>query len=146
MNDCLYTGPVLSQKIVDIFLRFRTHRKVLAGDIEKALLTVSVSEQDGYVPRFLWFDDVKKEYPEVVLLQFAGVVFDVKAYGAFVYLQVHKASRTYVKFGTSKTRVDPLSSQTIPRLELLAAVILARLVTAIEGALKCEDPIKKITC
>ena len=145
MNDCLYTGPVLSQKIVDIFLRFRTHRKVLAGDIEKALLTVSVSEQDRDVPRFLWFDDVKKEYPEVVLLQFAGVVFDVKAYGAFVYLQVHKASRT-VKFAASKTRVDPLSSQTIPRLELLAAVILARLVTAIEGALKCGDPIKKITC
>ena len=130
---------------MDIFLRFRTHRKVLAGDIEKALLTVSVSEQDRDVPRFLWFDDVKKEYPEVVLLQFAGVVFDVKAYGAFVYLQVHKASRT-VKFAASKTRVDPLSSQTIPRLELLAAVILARLVTAIEGALKFGDPIKKITC
>ena len=124
---------------MDIFLRFRTHRKVLAGDIEKALLTVSVSEQDRDVPRFLWFDDVKKEYPEVVLLQFAGVVFDVKAYGAFVYLQVHKASRT-VNFAASKTRVDPLSSQTIPRLELLAAVILARLVTAIEGALKCGDP------
>ena len=106
---------------------------------------MSVSEQDRDVPRFLWFDDVKKEYPEVVLLQFAGVVFDVKAYGAFVYLQVHKASRT-VNFAASKTRVDPLSSQTIPRLELLAAVILARLVTAIEGALKCGDPIKKITC
>ena len=31
-------------------------------------------------------------------------------------------------------------------MELLAAVILARLVTAVEGALKCEVPIKKITC
>ena len=70
----------------------------------------------------------------------------LKAYGAVVYLQVHTASRTYVKFVASKTRVAPLSSQTIPRLELLAAVILARLVTAVEGALKCEVPIKKITC
>ena len=70
----------------------------------------------------------------------------LKAYGAVVYLQVHTASRTYVKFVASKTRVAPLSSQTIPRLEVLAAVILAKLVTAIEGALKCEVPIKKITC
>ena len=70
----------------------------------------------------------------------------LKAYGAVVYLQVHTASCTYVKFVAPKTRVAPLSSQTIPRLELLAAVILARLVTAIEGALKCEIPIKKITC
>ena len=69
----------------------------------------------------------------------------LKAYGAVVYLQVHTASRTYVKFVASKTRVAPLSSQTIPRFELLAAVILARLVTAVEGALKCEVLIKKIT-
>ena len=70
----------------------------------------------------------------------------LKAYGAVLCLQVHTASRTYVKFVSSKTRVAPLSSQTIPRLELLAAVILARLVKAIEEALKCEVPLKKITC
>ena len=51
-----------------------------------------------------------------------------------------------MKLVASKTRETPLSSQTIPRLELLAAVILTRLFTAIEGALKCEVPIKKITC
>ena len=70
----------------------------------------------------------------------------LKAYGAVVYRQVHTTSCTYVKFVASKTRVAPLHNQTIPRLELLGAVILARLVTAVEGALKCEVPIKKITC
>ena len=70
----------------------------------------------------------------------------LKAYGAVVYLLVHTTSCTYVKFVASKTRVAPLSSQTIPRLELLGAVIPARLVTAVEGALKYEVPIKKITC
>jgi len=70
----------------------------------------------------------------------------LKAYGAVVYLQVHTAYHTYVKFVASKRRVAPLSSQTIPRLELLAAIILARLVTAVEGALECEVPITKITC
>ena len=59
----------------------------------------------------------------------------LKVYGAFIYLQVHRASGTYVKFVASKRRVAPLSSQTIPRLELLTAVILARLAKAIKVAL-----------
>ena len=79
LNDCLYTGPALSQKIVDIILRFRTHRKGLAGDIEKAFLNVSVAEEDRDVLRFLWFDNVKKEYPEVIVLRFARVVFGVSS-------------------------------------------------------------------
>ena len=32
---------------------------------------------DRDVLRFLWFDDVKKEYPEVMVLRFARVVFGV---------------------------------------------------------------------
>ena len=75
----LYTGQVLSQKIMDIFLRFRTHRKVLAGDIERAFLNKSVSEEDRYVLRFLWFDDLKREYPQIIVLQFARVVFGVSS-------------------------------------------------------------------
>ena len=89
----------------------------------------------------------KKPWNEMVCCNLYGFCdASLKAYGAVVYLQVHTASRTYVKFVASKTRVAPLSSQTIPRIELLAAVILARLVTAIEEALKCEVPIKKISC
>ena len=76
MNDCLYTRPALSEKIMDIILRFRAHRKALAGDIEKAFLKVSVAE-DRDVLRFLWFDDMKNEYPEVIVLRFARVVFGV---------------------------------------------------------------------
>lgn len=77
LNDCLYTGPALSQRIMDIILRFRAHRKALAGDIEKAFLNVSVVEEDRDVLRFLWFDDAKKENPKVFVLRFARVVFGV---------------------------------------------------------------------
>lgn len=64
------------KKIMDIILRFRAHREALAGDIEnEAFLNVSVAEEDRDVLRYLWFDDVKKEYPEIIVLRFAQVVF-----------------------------------------------------------------------
>ena len=40
---------------------------------------MSVAEEDIDVLTFLWFDDVKKEYPEVIVLQFAQVVFGVSS-------------------------------------------------------------------
>lgn len=49
------------------------------------------------------------------------------------------------RFLASKTRVAPLSNQTIPRLEHLAAAILARLISAVNLYLEREVPIKKIT-
>jgi len=64
---------------MDIILRFRAHRKALAGDIEKAFLNVSVAEEDRDVLRFLWFDDVKKECPKVIVLRFARVVFGISS-------------------------------------------------------------------
>ena len=62
---------------MDIILRLRTHRKVFAGDIEKAFPNVPVAEEDRDVLRLLWVDDEKKESPEVVVLRFARVVFGV---------------------------------------------------------------------
>ena len=47
----------------------------------------------------------------------------------------------------SKSRVAPLKNpQTIPRLELMGNVILARLVEAVCNALKDEIPIRKVHC
>ena len=67
LNDCLYTGPAMIHNIVDIILRFRSHRIALAGDIEKAFLMVSIVEEDRNVLRFLWFDDVWSQHPKVIL-------------------------------------------------------------------------------
>ena len=79
LNDCLYTGPKFDQRIMDILLRFRTHRVALTADIEKAFLMVSMSEGDRDVLRFLWFDDLTKEPPGVCVLRFARVVFGVSS-------------------------------------------------------------------
>ena len=71
LNQGLYVGPPLTEKIADILMRFRVHKIALAGDIEKAFLMISVVEDDRNVLRFLWFDDPLKENPEVVELRFA---------------------------------------------------------------------------
>ena len=57
------------------------------------------------------------------------------AYAAVVYLRVEVESSVKSVLVASKTRVAPLSGQTIPRLELLGAVILARLVKHVVDAL-----------
>lgn len=77
LNDCLYSNPVLTQNIVEIMLRFRTHRIALTGDIEKAFLMVRVAESDRDSLRFLWVDDVCKTEPKILPLRFTRVVFGV---------------------------------------------------------------------
>ena len=65
-HDCLYPGPKLNQKILDI---------PLTADIEKAFLMIAVAEPDRDVLRFLWFDDVFLDEPAIV----ARVVFGVSS-------------------------------------------------------------------
>ena len=60
-----------------------------------------------------------------------------KAYSAVVYLKTEYPNRKVeVVLIASKTRVAPISKQTIPRLELLGALTLARLVKTILRAFK----------
>ena len=66
------------------------------------------------------------------------------AYAAVVYLVEESNGCKYSSFIVSKTRVSPLKVQTIPRLELLSAVLLARLVmnvtTSLSNRLILEEP------
>ena len=58
----------------------------------------------------------------------------LKAYAAVVYMVSDSESATQIKFVASKTRVSPLKKVTIPRLELLSALLLARLITGVTNA------------
>ena len=58
-----------------------------------------------------------------------------KTYGAVVYIRiVTPSNQVLVMLLSSKTKVAPLKPLTIPRLELEAAVILAKLIKAIREA------------
>ena len=79
LNECLYTGPVFVQHILDILIRFRCHKVALVGDIEKAFLMLQIQEPDRDVLRFLWVDDISNPNPKIIILRFTRVVFGVSS-------------------------------------------------------------------
>lgn len=62
---------------------------------------------------------------EIQLIGFADS--SQKAYGACIYLRSKNQNKTTVRLLCAKTRVAPLKPTTIPRLELCAALLLAKL-------------------
>ena len=79
LNDCLYSGPPLSETIADVLVRFRCHKTALLGDREKAFLMISVAEDDCDALRFLWFDDPFSEEPKIIVFRFARVAFGLSS-------------------------------------------------------------------
>ena len=77
LNDCLYTGPKINQRIFDILIRFCAYRVALIADIEKVFLMISIKPSDRDSLRFLWYNDLQSREPEVTVLRFTRVVFGV---------------------------------------------------------------------
>ena len=69
-----------------------------------------------------------------------------KAYGCCVYLRTTVNGQVFVNLVTSKTRVAPLKKTTLPRLELLAALLAARLLKFVTSALQLETTWNSYTC
>ncbi|KRX81644.1 hypothetical protein T06_8205, partial [Trichinella sp. T6] len=67
------------------------------------------------------------------------------AYGSAVYLKATTVSgETVVKLVMSKTRIAPVKRVTLPRLELMAALITARLISFVKTSL--EIKFSKVVC
>ena len=69
-----------------------------------------------------------------------------RAYAAVVYMRIETNVGSSVEFVASKTRVSPVERQTIPRLELLSALLLANLMASVLTALEREITFNSITC
>ena len=69
-----------------------------------------------------------------------------KAYCAVIYLVTKTELGYHSRFIASKSRVVPLKKLTIPRLELIAALILARLLTTVKNALENQVKFESINC
>ena len=70
----------------------------------------------------------------------------IKAYAAVIYVHVTTTTGGYVKFLAFKSRVAPAKELSIPRLELVAAIVLAGLIEHVKEALQLELAITDITC
>ena len=69
-----------------------------------------------------------------------------KAYAAVVYLEIDCDGVSQFRFIAAKTRVSPLATHSIPRLELLAALLLSRLITCVHNALKLDLQLEESAC
>ncbi|XP_017791920.1 PREDICTED: uncharacterized protein LOC108573940 [Habropoda laboriosa] len=56
LNNALHTGPKIQEDLLYILLRFRIHRYVLTGDIEKMYRQFLVRPKDRKYQRVLWRD------------------------------------------------------------------------------------------
>ena len=69
-----------------------------------------------------------------------------EAYAAVIYLVTQNDSQLSVRFLTSKTRVAPQKEISIPRLELLSAVLLSRLIESVTKSLQTNFALEQPTC
>jgi len=99
--------------------------------------------QSVSIPR-CYFNGVSEQLVSCTLCGFCDA--SVKAYAGVVYLLLETRTSSSVKFIAAKTRVSPLQKQTVPRLELLAALLLARLLVNITQSLESELPLSSPRC
>ena len=66
-----------------------------------------------------------------------------KGYGTCVYLRIPKSDNEfYVSFVMSRGKVAPIKRVTLPRLELLGALLSARLINFVKSALRLNNNVK----
>ena len=87
------------------------------------------------------YKHVREEVLECSLHGFADA--SKKAYCAVIYFVYQTSTGTYSKMLTSKTRVAPLKELSIPRLELIACLILVNLMSTVKNALNSQVSVQK---
>ena len=84
---------------------------------------------------------------EVLSYQLCGYCdASLSAYAAVVYLLIESEDGFHMRFVAAKTRFAPLKKRSIPRLELLSAVLLARLMNTMKSSLISELKISSYYC
>ena len=115
------------------------------GQLEKwhQLLSILKRAEVIMLPRCL-LCDITTPIQSAQLIGFCDA--SMKAYAAVVYLRLKTEHSIHVRFLSSKTRVAPLKDTSIPRLELLSALLLSRLMNGVHNALEDELPLSASTC
>ncbi len=59
LNDILLIGPTVHPPLVDVLIRFRSHRIALIADVSRMYRAVLLSESDKDLHRFVWRSNTK---------------------------------------------------------------------------------------
>lgn len=87
--------------------------------------------------------DLEEPLQSATLLGFCDA--STRPYAAVMYLLLETQAHRVVRFVAAKTRDAPLQSQTIPRLELLSALLLSKLIVSVHNSLQLQmGPLDKI--
>ena len=76
LNDTLLVGPTVHPPLIDVLLRFRSHRIALTADVSKMYRAIELAKPDRDLHRFVWRskeEDTLKDY------QMTRVTFGVSA-------------------------------------------------------------------
>ena len=84
LNDCLEKGPNLVPHLFDTVVKFRGYPIGIVADIEKAFHQIQIAPDDRRMLKFLWFDDIEKERPEIKQYQFRRLPFGLTPSPAFL--------------------------------------------------------------
>ena len=72
LNDCLYAGPPLQNRVWNVLVRMCFHSVLITGDLKQAFLQVRIKKQERDALRFHW---KANEHSEVETLRFTRVLF-----------------------------------------------------------------------
>ena len=109
----------------------------------KSLVTGLLESQTLSLPRCYLYGMTE----EIVSYSLRGFCdASLSAYAAVVYLVVETISGIFARFVVAKTRVSPLKQQSVPRLELLSALLLARVMHSVFQSLEIEIALSSVCC
>lgn len=84
INECLEKGPNLVPNLFDIVVKFWGYPIAVVADIEKAFHQIQINPEDRRMLRFLWFNDIEKDCPQIKQYQFQRLVFGLTPSPAFL--------------------------------------------------------------
>ncbi|KAK7592939.1 hypothetical protein V9T40_007691 [Parthenolecanium corni] len=111
----------IQQNLIDEWLPIRSELQKV-GDIELPRAYAETGIEDAENMELHAFCDASAE-----------------AYGVVVYLRIQKPNGVWTGIVASKTRLSPKTKISIPRLELLAAVIAAKYTSYVEHSLQIQN-------
>ena len=79
LNDLLYAEPYLLPKLYEILLRFRRGKIALVADMKQAFLQIEVNKSHRDFLRFLWYDSITADNPNIVTFRFNRILFGLNS-------------------------------------------------------------------